>query len=118
MKRVIMPDISEKKELWVARAAAGVGVVCAGLFGIYPPGFVAQVVALAFGLAASSFFPCILLGIFSKRASREGIVTGMICGICFTAIYIVLFRFNWANGVLSTLTAWQSGEDKSAGGMM
>lgn len=113
MKRVIKPDISEKSELWVARAAAGVGVICAGLFGIYPPGFVAQVVALAFGLAASSFFPCILLGIFWKRASREGIVTGMICGIGFTAIYITLFRFNWANPVLSMLTSWESGQDKS-----
>lgn len=106
LKRVIAPDISEKKELWVARGAAGLGVLCAGYFGIYPPGFVAQVVALAFGLAASSFFPCILLGIFSKRASREGIVSGMIAGISFTAIYIVLFKFNWANGVLGTITSW------------
>jgi cation/acetate symporter len=113
MKRVIKPDITEKNELWVARGAAGVGVICAGLFGIYPPGFVAQVVALAFGLAASSFFPCIMLGIFSKRASREGIVTGMITGIVFTGIYIILFRFNWANGLLSAITGWESGQDKA-----
>lgn len=113
MKRVIKPDISEKNELWVARAAAGVGVICAGLFGIYPPGFVAQVVALAFGLAASSFFPCIMLGIFSKRASREGIVAGMITGITFTGIYIILFKFNWANGLLAALTGWEQGASKS-----
>jgi cation/acetate symporter len=113
MKRVIKPDISEKNELWVARAAAGVGVIAAGYFGIFPPGFVAQVVALAFGLAASSFFPCIMLGIFSKRASREGIVAGMITGIVFTGIYIVLFRFTWANGLLSAITAWEPGADKS-----
>jgi cation/acetate symporter len=111
-KRVLKPDISEKNELWIARAAAGVGVICAGLFGIYPPGFVAQVVALAFGLAASSFFPCIMLGIFSKRASREGIVAGMITGIAFTGIYIILFRFNWANGVLAGITGWEPGGDK------
>ena len=111
-KRVLKPDISEKNELWIARGAAGVGVICAGLFGIYPPGFVAQVVALAFGLAASSFFPCIMLGIFSKRASREGIVAGMITGIAFTGVYIILFRFNWANGLLAALTSWESGGDK------
>jgi cation/acetate symporter len=110
--RVLTPDISVKNELWIARAAAGVGVICAGLFGIYPPGFVAQVVALAFGLAASSFFPCIMLGIFSKRASREGIVAGMITGIAFTGIYIILFRFNWANGVLAGITGWEPGGDK------
>jgi len=113
MKRVLRPDISEKNELWVARGAAGVGVIAAGYFGIYPPGFVAQVVALAFGLAASSFFPCIMLGIFSKRASREGIVAGMISGITFTGVYIIMFKFNWANGLLSTITSWDAGQDKS-----
>jgi cation/acetate symporter len=113
MKSVINPNISEKNELWVARAAAGVGVICAGLFGIYPPGFVAQVVALAFGLAASSFFPCIMLGIFSKRASREGIVSGMITGIVFTGVYIILFKFNWANGLLSAITGWEDGGNKA-----
>jgi cation/acetate symporter len=113
MKRVIKPDITEKNELWVARAAAGVGVICAGYFGIYPPGFVAEVVALAFGLAASSFFPCIMLGIFSKRASREGIVAGMITGILFTGVYIIMYKFNWANGLLSAITTWEPGGDKS-----
>ncbi|MFG0247234.1 MAG: sodium:solute symporter family protein [Phycisphaerales bacterium JB052] len=113
MKRVIKPDITEKNELWVARAAAGVGVICAGYFGIYPPGFVAEVVALAFGLAASSFFPCIMLGIFSKRASREGIVVGMITGIVFTGIYIAMFKFSWANGLLGAITSWEPGQDKS-----
>jgi len=113
MKRVIKPDITEKNELWVARAAAGVGVICAGYFGIFPPGFVAEVVALAFGLAASSFFPCIMLGIFSKRANREGIVVGMITGIVFTGIYIAMFKFSWANGLLSAITSWEPGVDKS-----
>ncbi|MFG0312702.1 MAG: sodium:solute symporter family protein [Phycisphaerales bacterium] len=113
MKRVIKPDITEKNELWVARAAAGVGVICAGYFGIYPPGFVAEVVALAFGLAASSFFPCIMLGIFSKRASREGIVAGMITGILFTGVYIIMYKFSWANGLLSAITSWEPGGDKS-----
>ncbi len=93
LKRVFMPSISEKKELWVARGAAGVGVVLAALLGIYPPGFVAQVVALAFGLAASSFFPAILLGIFTTRMNRWGAVAGMVCGIGFTGAYIVYFKF-------------------------
>ncbi|RMH30308.1 MAG: cation acetate symporter [Planctomycetota bacterium] len=113
LKRVAMPSISEKQELWVARAAAGIGVILAGLVGIFPPGFVAEVVALAFGLAASSFFPCIMLGIFSKRASREGIVAGMISGISFTAIYIVLFKFNWANGLLAAVSGWEAGKNKA-----
>jgi cation/acetate symporter len=113
LKRVIMPDIKEKQELWYARAAAGLGVMGAAYMGIKPPGFVAEVVALAFGLAASSFFPCIMLGIFSKRASREGIVAGMITGISFTCVYIVMFKFNWANGLLAALTAWNPGEPKT-----
>ncbi len=93
MKKTFMPGITEKRELMLARAAAGVGVICAGVLGIYPPGFVAQVVALAFGLAASSFFPAILLGVFVKRANREGVIAGMVAGIGFTAAYIVYFKF-------------------------
>ncbi len=93
LKRVLLPGISEKNELWAARGAAALGVVCAALLGIYPPGFVAQVVALAFGLAASSFFPVIVLGIFSKRMNRQGAIAGMVSGIGFTGAYIVYFKF-------------------------
>ncbi len=93
LKRGLRPEISEKGELIAARVAAGVAVVVAGWLGINPPGFVAEVVALAFGLAASSFFPVILLGIFTKRTNREGAVAGMVSGITFTAAYIVWFKF-------------------------
>jgi cation/acetate symporter len=93
LKKVVMPSITEKQELLYARLAAGVAVVIAGLLGIYPPAFVAQVVAFAFGLAAASFFPAILLGIFDKRANMQGAVSGMIVGIVFTASYIIYFKF-------------------------
>ena len=93
LKRTLTPEISEGAELLAARAAAAAAVVVAGLLGIYPPGFVAQVVAFAFGLAASSFFPIIIMGIFSKRMNREGAVAGMISGITFTAAYIIYFKF-------------------------
>jgi cation/acetate symporter len=93
LKRGWKPDISERGELIAARAAAAVAVCVAGYFGIDPPGFVAQVVAFAFGLAAASFFPAIVLGIFSKRMNKEGAVSGMIVGITFTAAYIVFFKF-------------------------
>jgi cation/acetate symporter len=81
----------------------GVAIACAGYFGIYPPAFVAQVVAFAFGLAASSLFPIILLGIFSTRVNREGAVCGMLAGIIFTAVYIIQTKFfgygNWFLGI-------------------
>ncbi len=93
MKKILMPGISEKQELLFARIAAGLAVVLAGHFGVHPPGFVAQVVALAFGLAASSFFPAIFLGIFSKRMNKEGAISGMLAGIGFTATYIIYFKF-------------------------
>jgi cation/acetate symporter len=93
LKRSFMPDITEKQELLAARVSAGAAVIVAGYFGMNPPGFVAQVVAFAFGLAASSFFPVIILGIFSKRTTREGAILGMIAGITFTAGYIVYFNF-------------------------
>jgi cation/acetate symporter len=93
LKRGFRPDISERGELIAARVAAGVAVMVAGWLGLDPPGFVAQVVAFAFGLAASSFFPVILLGIFSKRMNREGAIAGMVTGIVFTAAYIVYFKF-------------------------
>ncbi len=93
LKRVFAPQITEKQELFAARVAAGFAVVIAGYFGINPPGFVAQVVAFAFGLACSSFFPAIILGVFAKKANREGVVTGMLVGIVFTAAYIIYFKF-------------------------
>jgi cation/acetate symporter len=93
LKRGLRPDISEKGELVAARLAAAVAVVVAGYLGINPPGFVAEVVALAFGLAAASFFPAIILGIFSKRMNKEGAVAGMVTGIGFTAAYIAYFKF-------------------------
>ncbi len=93
LKRGFMPQISDRGELFAARVAAGVAVVIAGVLGINPPGFVAEVVAFAFGLAASSFFPVILMGIFSRRMNREGAIAGMVAGILFTATYIVWFKF-------------------------
>jgi cation/acetate symporter len=93
MKGIVKPDMSEKAELWWARGGAGVAVVIAGLFGIYPPGFVAQVVAFAFGLAAASFFPAILMGIFNKKMNKEGAIAGMVVGIIFTAGYIWWFKY-------------------------
>ncbi len=92
LKNYINPNISEKGELRAARIAIAVAVVGAGLAGLNPPGFVAQVVALAFGLAASSFFPAIILGIFDKRMNREGAMAGMIVGILFTTMYIWYFK--------------------------
>ena len=93
LKKSIRPTITEKGELLAARVAAGVAVVVAGYFGINPPGFVAEVVALAFGLAAASFFPAILLGIFSKRMNHYGAISGMVAGIGFTLCYIAYFKF-------------------------
>lgn len=92
LKKYLRPNISDKGELLAARISIAVAVILAGLAGLNPPGFVAQVVALAFGLAASSFFPAIILGIFDKRMNKEGAVTGMIVGIIFTAIYIWYFK--------------------------
>ena len=93
LKKGFKPNISEKHELLTARITAGVAVCIAGYFGIDPPGFVAQVVAFAFGLAAASFFPAIILGIFTRRMNKYGAVSGMITGILFTAGYIVFFKF-------------------------
>lgn len=93
LKKGFMPEISEKRELLTARITAGVAVLIAGYFGIDPPGFVAQVVAFAFGLAAASFFPAIILGIFTRWMNKYGAVSGMITGIVFTACYIVFFKF-------------------------
>ena len=92
LKKNINPNISEKGELWAARISIAVAVVAAGLAGLNPPGFVAEVVALAFGLAASSFFPAIILGIFDKKMNKEGALSGMVIGIVFTTIYIFYFK--------------------------
>ncbi|MEM8711401.1 MAG: VC_2705 family sodium/solute symporter, partial [Planctomycetota bacterium] len=93
LKRTLVPGISDRAELFAARLAATAAVVVAGYFGINPPGFVAQVVAFSFGLAASSFFPAIVLGIFSRRTNATGAVAGMVSGITFTASYIIYFKF-------------------------
>ncbi|HEY8570656.1 sodium:solute symporter family protein [Microbulbifer sp.] len=107
LKRNLMPNISEKKELLYARSAAAVAICIAGYLGINPPGFVAQVVAFAFGLAASSFFPAIIMGIFSKRMNKEGAIAGMLSGILFTAAYIVYFKF--INPAANTPDNWWFG---------
>jgi cation/acetate symporter len=93
LKQTLIPKITEKQELLYARLAAAVAVCIAGLFGIYPPAFVAQVVAFAFGLAAASLFPALLLGIFSKSANKEGAISGMLAGLVFTFAYIAYFKF-------------------------
>ena len=93
LKRTFMPEITDKQELVAARVAAAGAVLVAGYFGINPPGFVAQVVAFAFGLAASTFFPAIILGIFTKRANRQGVIAGMLVGLVFTSAYIIYFKF-------------------------
>jgi cation/acetate symporter len=98
IKKMIKPDISEKGELWAARISATVAVVIAGYFGINPPGFVAAVVALAFGLAAASFFPAIILGIFYKKMNKEGAVSGMIIGLLFMLFYMLKFKFGIFDG--------------------
>ena len=87
------PDMDDKEELMWARAASGVAVCVAGYFGINPPDFVASVVAFAFGLAASTFFPIIFLGIFSKRMNKEGAISGMLVGLMFTTAYIIFYKF-------------------------
>lgn len=92
-KNALNRNMSEKKELQTARFAAAGAVIVAGYFGINPPAFVAQVVAFAFGLAAATFFPAIVMGIFSKKINKEGAITGMISGLAVTSAYIVYFKF-------------------------
>jgi cation/acetate symporter len=104
LKRTLKPDISDKQELLAARLAAMIAIAISAYFGINPPGFVASVVAFAFGLAASSFFPAIIMGIFSKRMNKEGAIAGMISGITFTAAYIIYFKF--VNPAANTADHW------------
>ncbi|MGM7449133.1 sodium:solute symporter family protein [Idiomarina sp. ST20R2A10] len=108
LKRNLAPNITDRQELLYARIAAATAIVISVYFGIYPPGFVAQVVAFAFGLAAASFFPAIIMGVFHKRMNRAGAIAGMVVGILFTFSYIVYFKFvapelntqeNWLFGI-------------------
>lgn len=105
--KTFKPEISDKKELRIARLAAAGAVLLAGYFGVNPPGFVAQVVAFAFGLAAASFFPVIIMGIFSTRINKEGAISGMITGLVFTISYIVFFKF--ISPELNTAENWWFG---------
>ena len=98
IKKMINPNITETGELLAARLSAVVAVCIAGYFGINPPGFVAATVALAFGLAAASFFPAIILGIFYKKMNKEGAVTGMIIGVLLMLFYMTKFKFGWFGG--------------------
>ena len=92
MKGIFAKDISEKGELLAARIAMAGAIVVAGYFGLHPPGFAAQVVALAFGLAASSIFPALMMGIFNKRVNNTGAVMGMLAGLGSTLVYIFWFK--------------------------
>jgi cation/acetate symporter len=98
IKRIINPTISDKGELIAARASAFFAVILAGYFGINPPDFVAATVALAFGLAAASFFPAIVLGIFYKKMNKEGAISGMLIGILSMLFYMTKFKFGWFGG--------------------
>jgi len=113
IKKMINPNISEKGELWAARAAAAVAVIIAGYFGINPPGFVAAVVALAFGLAAASLFPAIILGIFDKKMNKEGAIAGMVTGLLLMLFYMLKFKFGLFDGgkdaVAELKSAWWFG---------
>jgi cation/acetate symporter len=104
LKKGFKPDMTDKQELLAARVGAALAIVGAGYLGINPPGFVAQVVAFSFGLAAASFFPAIILGIFYKKMNKEGAIAGMLTGITFTASYIIYFKF--INPAASTPDNW------------
>lgn len=107
LRKTFKPDMTDKEELRAARIGAAVAIIGAGYLGINPPGFVAQVVAFAFGLAAASFFPAIILGIFYKKMNKEGAIAGMLAGIAFTTLYIVYFKF--INPAASTPENWWFG---------
>ena len=109
IKKVINPKISEKGELRAARLSAIAAVCVAGYFGINPPGFVAAVVALAFGLAAASFFPAIILGIFYKRMNKEGAIAGMVVGIVVMLLYMMKYKLGWFDNVLPNKSEWWFG---------
>lgn len=106
IKKVLLPNISEKGELWAARGAATAAVIVAGYFGINPPDFVAAVVALAFGLAAASFFPAIVLGIFYKKMNKEGAIGGMVVGISLMLFYMAKFKLGWLGPIPDKSEWW------------
>jgi cation/acetate symporter len=106
VKKQYLPNLSDKAELWIARGAAAFAVIVAGYFGINPPDFVAAVVALAFGLAAASFFPAILLGIFYKRMNKEGAISGMIVGLAITLFYMMRYKLGWIGGPTTSADWW------------
>ena len=108
VKKIFFPNISHRRELLIARISAFFAVLVAGYFGLNPPGFVAAVVALAFGLAAASFFPAIILGIFSKRINREGAVSGMLVGISLMLFYMMKFKLGWL-GEIPPKSEWWFG---------
>lgn len=108
IKNVINPKITEKQELIAARISAFGAVCVAGYFGINPPGFVAAVVALAFGLAAASFFPAIILGIFYKKMNKEGAIAGMIVGISLMLFYMLKFKFGLFDGGKAAVAGLQA----------
>lgn len=107
LKRTLAPNITDRQELMWARIAAGLAIALSTWFGINPPGFVAQVVAFAFGLAAASFFPAIILGIFYKRMNSTGAIAGMVVGVVFTLAYIIYFKF--VNPAANTSENWLFG---------
>lgn len=109
IKKIVNPKISEKNELVAARLSSIVAVCIAGYFGINPPGFVAATVALAFGLAAASFFPAIILGIFYKRMNKEGAMAGMIVGIITMLYYMLKYKLGWFDEVLPSKSQWWFG---------
>ena len=106
VKKIFMPNISQKRELLIARISSFFAVIIAGYFGINPPDFVAAVVALAFGLAAASFFPAIILGIFSKRINKEGAISGMIIGISLMLYYMAKFKLGWLGPIPPSSEWW------------
>ncbi|MFN3946393.1 MAG: sodium:solute symporter family protein [Allosphingosinicella sp.] len=107
LKKTFRPGISEKQELLAARLSATAAILVAGYLGIYPPGWVAEVVAFAFGLAAASLFPAIFMGIFTKRMNKEGAIAGMVAGLAATFLYIAWFKL-W-NPAANTAAHWWFG---------
>jgi cation/acetate symporter len=109
IKKIINPKITERGELIAARISAIVAVCVAGYFGINPPGFVAATVALAFGLAAASFFPAIILGIFFKRMNKQGAIAGMVVGITLMLLYMIKYRLGWFDEAVPDKDEWWFG---------
>ena len=109
MRKQLKPDMSEAEELWWARGGAAGAVLVAAYFGVNPPGFVAATVALAFGLAAASFFPAIVLGIFDRRMNRQGAVAGMVVGIVLMFGYMAVYRLGWFVDAVPPESAWWFG---------